>query len=114
MDDIKADSEEGEWITRRQAAELARVHINTVRLWEGAGKIQARRAANGLVLLRRSEITEIAERRASDHALMAHDDPSMVALQEMKLLMRQLEEANARYDKLLEAYQRLVDKTIEG
>lgn len=102
------DSQTGEWITRRQAAELARVHVNTIRLWEAGGKVESRRAANGLVLLRREQIQEIANQRAADHALLAHDS----AEEQVRMLLHQLDEANARYDRLLEAYQRIVERQL--
>jgi len=102
------DSQTGEWITRRQAAELVRVHVNTIRLWEAAGKVESRRASNGLVLLRRDEMQEIAENRAADHALLSPGNSE----EQVRMLLHQLDEANTRYDRLLDAYQRLVERQI--
>lgn len=50
-------------ITRREAAEIAGVHMNTVRLWEQSGRVTAEKAPNGVVLIPRVEIERIAAER---------------------------------------------------
>lgn len=39
----QASFSKGQWVTRTQAAQLAGVHYNTIRLWEGAGKVRSER-----------------------------------------------------------------------
>ena len=51
-------------ITRREASELAGVHLITIRLGEEAGRLDAQKGANGVVTVRRAQVEQIAAARA--------------------------------------------------
>lgn len=90
-------------ITRREAAEIAGVHINTVRLWEQSGRVSAQKAPNGVVLIPRDEIERIAAER---HDSAMGDRERVAALEADN---RRLQE---ELDRLRGQYQQLLDKVI--
>ena len=62
-----------EWITRREASEIADVHMNTIRLWEQSGRITTKKAGNGMVLIPRHEIEGRSAEVVADSIVRALD-----------------------------------------
>lgn len=63
-------------ISRREAAQRADVHINTIRLWEDAGRLHAIKQENGRVLIRSSELGIVSQSRGPFGALgSCHEEP---------------------------------------
>jgi hypothetical protein len=91
-------------LTRREAAELAKVHLNTVRLWESTGRVDTIKAANGVVMIPRSQILEIIESRRGS----GMDDSARIAALEAENRMLREER-----DKITNQYQRILDRFIE-
>lgn len=57
-------------VSRQEAARLAGVHVNTIRLWEESGRLHPQKLENGRVMIPMSELEAIVrERRSTD------DDP---------------------------------------
>lgn len=53
-----------EYLSRREAADLAGVHYNTMRLWEKTGRLTPHKVADGNVMIERAELEVVmAERR---------------------------------------------------
>jgi len=90
-------------VTRREAAEMAGVHINTVRLWEQTGRVQIRKAENGVVMIPRDQIEGIIEQRRDS----GMDDGARIASLETENRMLREER-----DQLREQYERLLEKII--
>lgn len=95
-------------LSRREAARVAGVHYNTVRLWEQSGRLTPHRQENGDVLISRSELDEVIEARKEETG--DGDNPRVAALEtEVRLLTTErdrlvadLRSAQERYDKLVE------------
>lgn len=99
-------------VTRRQAATIAGVHYNTVRLWERHGRIHPRRAPNGEMMIDVRELEEIMRDRGTTQP----DDRSRIAALEAenKLLREQLAVVSERYEKLLDKVLQLTGQGIDG
>jgi DNA-binding transcriptional MerR regulator len=96
------------FVTRREAAEMAGVHPNTIRLWESTGRVSAKKRADGVVLIPRAEIEEIITQRVVPRT----DAEKVAALEaENRELRRQNEELLERYDRLLQS---VLDLTHRG
>lgn len=68
-------------MTRREAAELAGVHINTVRIWETTGRVEVHKGENGIVLIPRSQVEAVIETRRD----LALEDKAKIAALEAEL-----------------------------
>jgi DNA-binding transcriptional MerR regulator len=91
---------DGEYITRREAAEMAGVHINTVRLWESTKRVETKKEENGVVLIPRSQIESIVESRKD---FMLDNREKIAALEaELKVTKSEMEQLRAQYRKLLD------------
>lgn len=88
-----------ELITRREAAALLRVHTNTVRAWEAAGRFTHKRAKDGTVLLRRAEVDRVAKER--DDAALGDAGRLAVCESELEMTKTALARLEKRYDELL-------------
>ena len=86
-------------VTRREAAELAGVHINTIRLWETTGRVDTQKSASGVVMIPRTQIEAIVESRRDSRM----DDQSRIAALEatLKATESELERTRNQYDRLL-------------
>lgn len=90
-----------EYVTRREAAELAGVHLNTVRLWESTGRVSTVKAeGSGVVMIPRAQILEIIESRRSNHMDEAAKNAVLEA--ENKMLREELLERKRDYQQLLD------------
>lgn len=69
------------FVTRREAAELAGVHINTVRIWETTGRVEVHKGENGIVLIPRSQVEAVIETRRD----LALEDKAKIAALEAEL-----------------------------
>lgn len=89
-----------ELITRREAAEMAGVHINTIRLWETTGRVETSKGDNGVVMIPRPQIEAIVESRRDS----SMDDRARIAALEATLRASEaeLERTRRQYDRLLE------------
>lgn len=94
-------------VTRREAAAIAGVHYNTVRLWERTGRIRPRRATNGDVLIDARELEEVMRERGAG----IPDDRSRIAALEAenRLLREQLARTSEQYERLLEKVLQLTE-----
>jgi hypothetical protein len=90
-----------DWITRVEAARLAGVHRNTVRLWEAAGRLRTRRVpgrSGEQVEVSRDDLGAILDERV----VPAGDAERIAALEvEVQQLRERLEEAQRARDDLL-------------
>ncbi len=94
-------------VTRREAARIAGVHYNTIRLWERSGRLTPRKLPNGDVMIDRGQLEAVLrDRKEGDTS----DDPRVQVLEaEVKLLseerdrlLAELEQARTRHDKLVD------------
>lgn len=53
-------------VSRQEAARLAGVHVNTIRLWEENGRVHAQKLENGRVMIPMSELEAIVRERRSE------------------------------------------------
>jgi hypothetical protein len=92
--------DDGKLITRREASELAGVHINTIRLWESTHRVDTVKGDNGVVLIPRSQVEEIVESRRD----LNLDDKSKIAAldAELRVTRDELERMRAQYRQLLD------------
>jgi hypothetical protein len=90
-------------ISRREAATLAGVHINSIRNWERAGVLEVHKTAGGKVMVPKTQVEAIAIERHD----RAATDPAREALEAENRLLR-AELAACRED-----YRRLVDRLAE-
>lgn len=87
-----------DYLTRREAAELADVHMNTIRLWESTGRLNPIKRDDGVVMVPRAEVEGIIATRVRPHS----EAERIAGLEaENRELRRQLDETLARYDDLL-------------
>jgi DNA-binding transcriptional MerR regulator len=90
---------EDQMITRREAAELAGVHINTVRLWESTGRVRTEKADNGVVLIPREDTERVIDTR---HDATLSDKERIAALEvEVRMLREERDNALAERATLL-------------
>lgn len=94
-------------VTRREAARIAGVHYNTIRLWERSGRLQPEKQPNGDVMIDRRQLEAVmADRKEGDSS----DDPRVhvyeaeirLLTEERDRLLAELRSANERYDKLVD------------
>lgn len=64
--------QEGRTVSRQEAARLAGVHVNTIRLWEEHGRVHPRKLENGRVMILLSELEAIVRERRAEMS----DDPA--------------------------------------
>lgn len=101
-----------DYVTRREAAELAGVHLNTIRLWESTGRVDTQKAENGVVMIPRRQIEEIVESRRES----ALDDKSRIAVLEAenRMLREELLERKRSEQQLLDRIIRIAGTEGEG
>lgn len=89
-----------ELVTRREAAELAGVHINTIRLWESTHRVDTTKGEGGVVMIPRSQIEAIVESRRD----IGQDDKARIAAleSETRMLRDELEHTRGEYRLLLD------------
>lgn len=99
------------YVTRREAAELAGVHINTIRLWESTGRVDTEKAENGVIMIPRQQIEDIAEQRRD----AGMDDAARIAaLETENRMLRELLEGKERELEDLKAQQStMLDRIIQ-
>ena len=102
-------------ISRREAARVAGVHYNTIRLWEQTGRITPHKQDSGDVLVSRAELESVMVARKED---VGDDDPRVAALEtEVRLLVAERDRLLEQVEEASKRYERLVDKlahTIDG
>jgi DNA-binding transcriptional MerR regulator len=97
--------QEEELLTRREAAELAGVHINTIRLWERTGRVHPQKLPNGIVMIPRAEVESIISNRREGARTDAEHMAELEA--EVRMLREEKAELSVRYEKLLDEVIRL-------
>lgn len=99
-------------VTRREAAEIAGVHVNTVRLWERTGRVHPQKddSGSGVVMIPLAEIEAIVEARR-EHSL---DGPARAAALETenRMLREQLDETKEELRQLRERYQQFTERVM--
>lgn len=101
-----------EYVTRREAAELAGVHINTVRLWERTGRVSTMKQDNGVVMIPRAEVDQIVEHRRES---AMDDNARMAALEaENRVLREELEVVRGQFQQVLDRITQHASGTEEG
>jgi hypothetical protein len=55
-------------VSRQEAARLAGVHVNTIRLWEESGRVHPRKLENGRIMIPMSELEDVVKARRSAEA----------------------------------------------
>lgn len=102
-----------ELVTRQEAARLAGVHVNTIRLWEESERLHPVKQSNGRVMIPLSELEDVVKDRqqqgASDHdRLIELEADNRALIRERDLLSERLEKLEQQHAELLAAILRQV------
>lgn len=91
-------------VSRQEAARLAGVHVNTIRLWEEHGRVHPHKLENGRVMIPMSELEAIVkERRPEDDASHTSElEAEVQVLRAENVLLREaLEQLRKEHGELL-------------
>lgn len=99
-----------ELVSRQEAARLAGVHVNTIRLWEDGGRLHPVKQENGRVMIPLSELEEVVKER-QQHPEGEHDR-LIAAEAEVKALRSENELLRETLTQLREEHGRLLDKVL--
>ncbi len=98
-----------ELVPRREAARLAGVHYNTIRLWERQGYLETSRGDGGDIMVSLEQLEDVIRRRKEGAG--AIDAPRIAALEAENRLLR---EERDRLVTQLERVQQILERVIPG
>lgn len=108
MTDVEEDL-----VPRREAARLAGVHVNTVRLWEDHGRVHVVKLDNGRVMIPRADVEAIVAERTTPSG----DDLALrlsACEAENRLLRDQLDVTREDYSRLQRQHEMLLDALVRS
>lgn len=92
-------------VSRQEAARLAGVHVNTIRLWEENGRVHPQKLENGRIMIPMSELEDIVKARRT--AEVGDPEHRMIELEVENGILR------SENTFLREAYTRLQEEHAE-
>lgn len=109
---VGAQTQEERLVSRREAARIAGVHYNTIRLWERTGRLTPHKQGGGDVYISVSELEGVVSERVDQAG--DSDEARVAALTaENKMLRDDLNRLEERYDRLLNTVLRLAGSEEE-
>ena len=104
------------YVDREEAAQLAGVHWNTIRLWERTGRVHPKREMRGAkerVLIPLSELQAIIDTRGAKYAPAPNHDQISSLRESIARLEAELGASRERLTELRNERERLLDRLLD-